>query len=208
MATKWQMETKDVVVSSGNQCVTPYGRAVFVELAEAKPYKNSPPKFSIVVAFDENVDLGPMKQMAKEACQEKWGGKIPKGLKSAFHDPDESDVAELAKSAQWMRFSAKEDKRPALLGPDKAEIFDPSEIYPGCWVRVVCSCYAYDNVGKGFSFGLRAVQKLADGKPIERGTHAADLLGIVSSDGVAPRSAPATTARSYDDEADGADLFD
>ena len=44
------------------------------------------------------------------------------------------------------------------------KITDPKEIYGGCYVRCRISSYPYDVGGnRGVSFGLEAVQKLADG---------------------------------------------
>ena len=201
MATKWQMETKSAKAGEGKQCVTPYGRVIFAELIEPKSYKNGEPKFSVVVAFDDQVDLAPMKAVADRVRREKHGSNIPRNQQTPFRRPDESTDSHLSASAVWMRFGAWPDSRPAMLAPDKSEIVDPAEIYPGCYVRCVVKARAYDT---GYTFDLQVIQKLAEGEPIKSSGNAGaeNMLDAVSSDGIA------RLRGSYDDEADGADLFD
>jgi hypothetical protein len=45
-------------------------------------------------------------------------------------------------------------------------IMEEGEFYAGCYARATISPYAYDKAGnRGVAFGLRNIQKIADGEP-------------------------------------------
>lgn len=104
---------------------------------------------------------------AKEAGKSsKWGGKIPSGqtgLKLPLRDGDIDKPEDLAYSGSYF-FSAKSNKRPAIVDSSRNEIIDPEEVYSGCYGRVNVTFYPYNfNGSKGVGVWLNAVQKTADG---------------------------------------------
>lgn len=59
---------------------------------------------------------------------------------------------------------ASSGERPDCLRADKTRIIDPSELYPGCWVRAVLAIahYVHKVGGRGVTVYLNGIQKLAD----------------------------------------------
>ena len=54
------------------------------------------------------------------------------------------------------------NERPDCLRQDKTRITDPSELYPGCWVRAVLSIAPFMKPTRGVTVYLNGIQKLAD----------------------------------------------
>lgn len=156
---------------AASNTLTPEFRASFVALfrPSAPQGSNQEPKYSIRAMFPPTTDLKALKAAAQQAAAEKWGDKIPKSLRSPFRRNDELENPVPGIGDDWivMTFSAKQDRRPGLVGPKLEDIIDDSLIYSGCWMRAEVRPYAYDNQGnRGVSFGLQNAQKLRDDDPL------------------------------------------
>lgn len=62
--------------------------------------------------------------------------------------------------------SANVEYPPAIVDARVQPIMDQTEVYSGCYAHVALSIYAYNNNSRGIGFGLRGVQKVADGEPL------------------------------------------
>lgn len=157
--------------------VTPEFRAAFISVFKATAMKNADgtvnkAKYSIRAAFPPTANLAALKKEAELAAKEKWGDKIPKTLRSPFRLNEELENPIIGIGDDWviMSFSANEDRRPGIVGPNLQDIIDDSEVYSGAWYRAQVRAFAYENAGnKGVSFGLQNVQKLRDDDPLGNG---------------------------------------
>lgn len=157
--------------------ITPQFRGCFVQIFRAKAQKQEDgtmgkAKFSIKAAFPPDADLSALKAEAQVAATEKWGNNIPKTMRSPFRLNEELDNPVAGIGDDWiiMTFSANEDRRPGLVGPQLQDIIDEAEAYSGAWYRAQVRAFAYENKGnKGVSLGLQNVQKMKDGEPLGSG---------------------------------------
>lgn len=109
-------------------------------------------------------------QQIEEAIEEakeygktaKWGGKIPRNLKIAFQDGDDSDLDKYPENEGHYLLNARSKKKVGLVDTDRQPILDPEEIYSGCWAYVSVTSFAYDNESKGVSFFLNNIMKARD----------------------------------------------
>lgn len=164
--------------------VSPIGRVSFPDAYKARKMEGSAgdPKFAVTLLFDDTAQKSPefaaMKAAAAAAAKNKWGDKIPKGIRSPFRDGNEKDYDGYAGNV-FVRFSSSE--RPGVVDGRKQEITEDSgRFYAGCFGRVSYTCYAYDNSGnKGVAFGLVNIQKTGDGEPFSSRTDADDDFGAI-----------------------------
>ena len=136
----------------------------------------TPPKYSTVLLIpksdkDTMAKLWAAESATAEEQKAKFkGGKIPKDLKSVIHDGDEE--ADLDSNPEYaghwyMSVNSSEKYPPKVVDRQLNPILDATEVYSGCYARVSLSPFAYSTRGnQGVSFGLRNVQKLADGDPL------------------------------------------
>ena len=179
---------------------TPRFRAAFISVFKAtKPREAKPdqaPKYSVRAVFPPDTDLKDLKAAAAACATEKWGDKIPKGLRSPFRKNEELDNPIPGIGDDWtvMTFSANEDRRPGIVDAKLNDIINEDDVYAGAWYRAQVRPYAYDQQGnKGVSFGLQNVQKLKDDEPLGAGrTPANKAFESVDDD---EDGAPASTTR-------------
>ena len=111
-----------------------------------------------------------LKQTMKAALMEKFSGKIPPGWHNPIIDGD-TKADKYPEMAGYYTLKFGDSRNPPLVvDRAKSEIMNQKEIYAGCWVRVQFDVYAFDKVTRGVGFGLRLVQKLADGEPFGSGS--------------------------------------
>ncbi len=161
-----------------SRIVTPYGRVSYPNLDEPRDYEGDS-KFQVTLLFpkEEMIDkLSPwgdyakhdlimLRKIAKTTAAETYPNGLPKKFRFPISDGDDAEWD--GYEGNWyIRFNSK--KRPGAVTVSKktVELVDVANtFYPGCWARVIANPYCYDNVGKGFNFGLRHVQFIADGEP-------------------------------------------
>ena len=146
---------------------TPIGRISYPSVFQPDAMNETDEKkFRITLIFPEGADLSEMKAAAKKAAAEKWGDKIPKGIRLPFRDCAEKDgSAGYSSGGTFSAFSHK--VRPKVVGPNpEFEITEESgDLYAGCLGRVAYRAFAYDVAGnKGVAFSLLSVQKTGDGE--------------------------------------------
>lgn len=170
--------------------VTHEFRVSYPAVFEPKGFDGGEAKYSIVMLFPKNVDLGKaplnkkgeeiglsLKRVVFNAAEEKWGPKEkwPKGLRLPFRDGDEK--ADRDGYEGHIFVSATSKSKPGLVGPSNTPILNAEGFYAGCYARAEVIAFAYDTKGnKGVSFSLQNVQKLRDGEPFSGRRNAADVF--------------------------------
>jgi len=180
------------------KCMSPEFRVSFPQVFEAKSFQGAPPKFSLVMLFDKGIDLSKLKELAKNAINEKWpdANKRPKGLKNPFRDGDaEKPGVEGYENAIFITASSK--MKPGVVDSNLVPIISADDFYAGCFARATLTAYAYDTAGnKGVAFGLQNIQKLKDGDSFSGRSKAEDDFDIVDGGGNAKIT---VTASAQDD---------
>ena len=90
----------------------------------------------------------------------KWGGKIPRNLKIAFQDGDDTDLDKYPENEGHFLLNCRSKKKVGLVDIDRQPILDASEVYSGCWAYLSVTSFAYDNESKGVSFFLNNIMRL------------------------------------------------
>jgi len=93
---------------------------------------------------------------------------------------DSGKVSDEEKGYIVVRTSSKD--RPEALRQDKTRITDPSELYPGCWVRAVLTVAPFLKPTRGVTVYLAGVQKLADDTPFSSRPRAEDEFDAVATE--------------------------
>lgn len=103
----------------------------------------------------------------KQGIADKWGGKLPTGLKLPLRDGD-AERAEEAEEYEGMFFlNANSNQKPGIIDNFRNEILDPTEVYSGCYGRASINFFPYNSNGsKGVAVGLNNIQKITDGEPL------------------------------------------
>lgn len=174
------------------------------EDADGKPIE---PKYSLKLLFDVEAQKTPewkalvaaIVALGREKFKDAmgtWQGpgkgqvaqvKTAKGLLAAVDMPfrDGSDVTDEDGNPRpgygpgVVYFGASSKYKPGVVGGDKQALVE-GDVYAGCYVRASLVPFAFENAGnKGISWGLRNVQKMADGQPFGQGIKAEDEFGEV-----------------------------
>jgi hypothetical protein len=124
---------------------------------------------ALVAQIEEAIDEA--KEYGKTA---KWGGKIPRNLKIAFQDGDDTDLDKYPENEGHWLLNARSKKKVGLVDIDRQPILDVSEIYSGCWAYVSVTSFAYDNESKGVSFFLNNIMKARDDESFGGSSASAD----------------------------------
>lgn len=100
---------------------------------------------------------------ATEAGTSKFGGKIPRNLKTPLRDGDEERDDEVY--AGHMFLTANSGQKPGIVDAELNPILDRDEFYSGCYGRASINFYAFNTAGnKGIACGLQNLQKLENGE--------------------------------------------
>lgn len=147
----------------GKKILTPEFRVSFPHVMNPAKNMQNNMRYSLVMLFPKSTNLSTIIKLAEEAAKEKWGDKLPKGLRSPFRNGDEKEY----EGYKGMIFcSAQSVQRPGLINEAKETIIAPEEFYAGCYAIAAITAYAYDVTGnRGVSLGLQNVMKIRDGEP-------------------------------------------
>src|SRR4029079_14798169 len=104
----------------------------------------------------------------------KWGGKIPRNLKIAFQDGDDTDLDKYPENEAHYLLNCRSKKKVGLVDIDRQPILDASEVYAGCWAYLSVTSFAYDNESKGVSFFLNNIMKARDDESFGGGSSSPD----------------------------------
>jgi hypothetical protein len=134
-------------------------------------------EYGVTALFEKGEDLSDLIKMCEAAMIKKWGrdkAAWPKNIRSPFRD--QSDRAKTVEGKQVMPeghvagaifISLKSKTRPGVVDENVQPILDETAFYSGCYARASVQAYAYEQAGnRGVSFGLRNIQKVADGEPL------------------------------------------
>ena len=121
---------------------------------------------SIIISKKDKITLAKIEEAIKAATQAgvaKWGGKLPKNLKTPLRDGDEEREEECYENSFFL--NAKSSNKPGIVDANLDEIMSKEEFYSGCYGRASVTFYPYDSNGsKGIACGLNNLQKLEDGE--------------------------------------------
>jgi hypothetical protein len=197
-------------LSATGAIITPKGRLTFAAVAERfkkKGKEDDKGNYAVCICFPPDADLTLLKNAVLASAKEKFGDKIPKGLKSPFRDAGESGAHGHIEG--WTMFRPNTfNSRPGVVGPDgkpldnlrdgedAADVTErlKTEVYAGRWARLAVPAVAkfFDVDGnKGFKFYLNNIQVLDHDEPLRssggRG-RAEDDFGEGDAGGVDPNS--------------------
>ena len=121
---------------------------------------------SVLVPKKDKALIAQIEEAIEEAKEygkgAKWNGKIPRNLKIAFQDGDDTDLDKYPENEGHFLLNARSKKKVGLVDSDRQPILDVDEIYSGCWAYVSVTSFAYDNESKGVSFFLNNIMKARD----------------------------------------------
>lgn len=175
--------------------LTPEFRVGFPNVFKARSVNGSEPKFSVTMLFPPGTNLDALKAAAAKAARDKWGDKVPPGLKSPFKNSGEKAHLDGFEEGA-IHINATSKYQPGLVDRSVQPIIDETEFYGGCYARATVNAYAYEHPqgGKGVSFGLLNLQKIRDGEPFSaRGNAEDDFDALPNAEGQAGAAAPAAS---------------
>ena len=134
---------------------------------------------SIVIPKTETATLALIREGIEAAKQkgisEKWGGKLPNGLKLCLRDGDIDRPDDEAYAGCWF-FNASSERKPGvrvLSGKSIVEALDEEDFYSGCYGAVTVNFFPFNSNGsKGVSAGLGNLIKTRDGERLSGGRSA------------------------------------
>jgi len=156
----------------------PKFRGSYVSLDKPKKVKGSEKEtFSIMALFEPGQDISVLKKAALEAAKEKWGDKAEAVLKHPKFKTPFKDQAELVDADGEQRpgtvaggifLNLSNVLKPLVLNQAVEEITDPRDAYSGAYYVAKASVYAWEHDvgGKGITFSLLGVQKVAEGEKL------------------------------------------
>ncbi len=171
--------------------LTPTGRVSFPHLK--KPQKNDQGEdiWSIVLLVPKTADVTNFKtemtRLAKDAFPG-YKGKLTLAMKDGDTAVGDDGILKKEKYPEyagcWV-FTANSKNPVRCIGADKADI-DPSDVYAGCYARLVVQAQAFDYKKKGVKLWLNGVQKHRDGAPLGGGGFSRDDFDELEVDDQAP----------------------
>lgn len=147
-------------------------------------------EYSLTALFKKGESLKVLELEILRAVKEEFGDlatitKTPQGLYGCIPAPGKAivlfknwplrDQGEREKEgvlpqgyeAGAIFMNLKSKQQPGLVNQAKQDIIDAADFYAGCYARAAVNAYYYDQKGnKGVSFGLGAIQKVAEGESL------------------------------------------
>lgn len=170
-----------------NQALTGKVRFASLSVFEARASEiNATPKFFARILIDKK-DVKNIKiiEDASKAAHANGVEKTFKGAKvkweSPLHDGDEHENTNY-KGCFYLNASAGADRKPFVSGPDGLELMNRTDLYSGCYGRIMVDFYPYNNVSKGVGCGLLGIKLLHDGEALGGSNPAAAVFGAIEED--------------------------
>lgn len=125
---------------------------------------------------DGSFNIGELRRILTEAVKKaKWAGKLTEGtaqqiakfqseLKQPIRDADAEGKEKEGYAGHFFIKAANKNRIP-VVDAAKLPVTNPALVYGGMYCRALINAYSYDNVSKGVSFGLQALQLVRDGTP-------------------------------------------
>lgn len=174
-------------MANNRKVVTVASEGIFLAFPHLfEPYavsEDQEPKYSTMVVIPKTATktiakIKAAQDAAKAEQTNKFGGKIPKNLRTTIHDGDNEEETDLG-DKPWLAgcyyLNVSSKRRPGVVDQGVNPILDASEVYSGVIARVSMTAYCYNVSGnKGVTFGLENVQKVRDGEAIGSGPSRAE----------------------------------
>jgi hypothetical protein len=126
-------------------------------------------KFQCELIFEPGADLSKLKAAHDHVVKEKWGNKIPKGLRSPFRNGSEAREGKAEYEGKIFIGARSKTAPTVLIGRDRMPASE-GEVKGGDYVLASLTAFAYDTSGnKGVSFALNGILKLRDGEAFGNG---------------------------------------
>lgn len=181
-------EAAEATIDVKKKLITPPFRGSYVNLAKARAIKGGNPRYSILMALDEDHPfIKSMRKMETAVAIEKWG-KLPKKLKSALKtDADRDDEDDQFAGKVTVNFASADAPECVFKDEsgDMVEVIDSKMLYSGAWYRVSTRAYAWEHEtgGRGVSWSLNNVLWVKDDKPFSgRATASQDFSNLEDDD--------------------------
>ena len=163
--------------------VTGKVRMSYANVFEPKSINGSEPKYSvsILIPKSDKATINKIKTAINKVMEEgknsKWGGKIPKKLKTPLRDGDEEREDDEA-YADCFFINCNSTRAPKVVDKDLNPIIDDEEFYSGCYGKVSITLFAFSSNGSnGIGAGLNNIQKLSDGERLAGGSSPEEDFG-------------------------------
>jgi len=129
----------------------------------------------------EEKQVAKIKQVMKEAAEEKFGKSLPKSLKWCLSDGDEKEYDGYA---GHYTIKATTKKRPTVVDSGKTPLIeDDNKIYAGCFVNASINIWVMDNqYGKRVLANLNGIQFVKDGPKFGSDNNALDDFDVLEND--------------------------
>lgn len=161
-------------------------RLSFPDLWKARAaQKDAEPKFGAAFLIDKETQgdqIKSLREATAKVAHEKWGGKLPKGLKYCVHEGSEREYEGYGEENVYVTASSK--RRPHVIDRNREPLTEEdARPYAGCFVNAVLRFWAQDNAfGKRVNAELQGVQFVRDGEafgsaPFKPEEHFEDLGG-------------------------------
>jgi hypothetical protein len=165
---------------------TPLARLSFPNLLKPQVDKdeagNTSEKYNCVLLFPKSTDISALKKAVAEVATQKWGDKAQQWIKDGlikhpFLDGDGSQGIHKKSGERHEGYAGctfircSTTIKPKVVDRKVQPVVSDEEIYPGCYVYAVVSCYVWENDknGRGVSFGISMVQVAKDGERLGGG---------------------------------------
>lgn len=143
-------------------------------------------KYSTAILIDkeDTQTLAVIEKAIEEAMEKgrtsKWGGKLPKNLKTPLRDGDEEREDEVYEG--HMFFNASSFTKPGVLNERKQPATE-DEVYSGCYAFASLNFYPFDvNGNRGIAVGLNNIMKQRDGERLSGGPSAEDDFAEIEAE--------------------------
>jgi len=113
------------------------------------------------------------------------GKSVPplSALKTPLRDGDIERADDPDYAGYWF-LNANSTTPPHVVDAQCQAIFDPSEVYSGCFGKASITFYAFNNNGnRGIACGLNGLQKIKDGPRLGGRASAEEDFGVFTEDG-------------------------
>jgi hypothetical protein len=148
-------------------------RASYAHVFTKHSINGGEPQFSIAILINKNdtENLNKIKaaiEIAKTEGMVKWGGKVPKNLKTPLRDgdiehPDNPDYI----GHYWINANSK-SQQPQIVDRKMRILTDPDDFYSGCYMNITLGVYPFAASGNnGIAIGLNNIQKVKDGPRLD-----------------------------------------
>ena len=127
---------------------------------------------SLLIRKDDSETIAAIREAVAEATDQgqtsKWGGKVPRNLKTPIRDGDtEKDTDEHPEYKGMYFINASSKRKPGIVDRHVNPIFDAEDLKSGDWGRADINFYAFAvNGNNGIACGLNNLQKIKDGESL------------------------------------------